>query len=143
MGSAIYKIEDMLCNEMDKLAERDEFASGSLDFVDKLTHALKSVKTIIAMDEAGYSNDDKMYDNRGGSYDGESYARGRRGNVRRDSMGRYSRDGGSYRGYDRRGYSRDEAKDELMEHLNEMERSAKDEDTRRMVREWKKMAKES
>lgn len=81
--------------------------SGSdLDYVDKLTHAIKSIKTTIAMAEAeedGYSG--RSYPVYGRSYDdgdmrsyndGRSYA-GRR-NARRDSMGRYSG----------RGYSRAE-----------------------------------
>ncbi len=79
---------------------------SDVDYVDKLTHALKSVKATIAMmeDEDGYSNhypyymggsyaDGNMNGNMGGnrSYRGRSYA-GRR-NARRDSMGRYSGDG--------------------------------------------------
>lgn len=69
---------------------------GDLEEIDKLTHALKSVKTIMAMEEGGYSHAD-----RGGSYGynpntyyergyydgGNSYRRGR------DSMGRYSSEG--------------------------------------------------
>ena len=75
---------------------------SDVDYVDKLTHALKSVKATIAMmeDEDGYSNhypyymggayaDGNMNGNR--SYRGRSYA-GRR-NVSRDRMGRYSGDG--------------------------------------------------
>ena len=72
-----------------------KLSAGDLDYIDKLTHALKSVKaTIKMMEEEGYSG----YPYWGGSYadrgpyHGGSYA-GRR-NARRDSMGRYSRDGG-------------------------------------------------
>ena len=88
----------------------------------------------------GTSYDDGMggnYSRRGGSsYEGgSSYARGRgRGrNARRDSMGRYSREGGSSyarggRGgnqgggnYSREGgYSRDEAKDYMMDQIEQM-----------------------
>ena len=50
---------------------------------------------------------------------GYSYARGRRGNVRRDSMGRYSRDGGySY------------AREDMVEDLRELMMDAPDEQTR-------------
>lgn len=143
MGKSMYELKDMLCEELEKITEQGELTPGSLDIVDKLTHSIKSIDTILAMDEAGYSNDGRMYDDRrsyGGSYDdrsydGNSYARGRGRYARRDSMGRYSRDG---RSYDRRGYSRDDAKDELMEHLEEMEKMAKDEETRRMVSQWKR-----
>jgi hypothetical protein len=98
--------------------------SGSdVDYVDKLTHALKSVKATIAMmEDEGYSSyypymggayaDGSM--NRGGSYRG-SY-RGR-SYARRDSMGRYSRDG----------YSRDA---DMVEELRELMNDAKDDRTR-------------
>lgn len=84
--------------------------SGDVEYLDKLTHALKSVKTTIAMMEAddGYSN---WYMPRY-AYEGESprtsregqsnrgrnsYARGRGRGAKRDAMGRYSRgDGYSY-----------------------------------------------
>jgi hypothetical protein len=63
----------------------------------------------------GTSYDDGMH--REGGY---SYARGRR-YAKRDSMGRYSRDGGMmYRGGMRGGYSRDDGKHYMMEQLEEM-----------------------
>lgn len=73
-------------------------SAGDVDYIDKLTHSLKSIKAVIAMTEDdGGSYDDGMGGSyrysrdggyrRGGSYRG-SYARGR--NARRDSMGRYS-----------------------------------------------------
>lgn len=105
--------------------------SGSdLDYVDKLTHAIKSIKTTIAMAEAeedGYSG--RAYPVYGRSYadgdmrsynDGRSYA-GRR-NVRRDSMGRYSGR------YSRNGYSMDG--DEMVSELRELMQDAPDDRTR-------------
>lgn len=80
--------------------------AGDVDYIDKLTHAMKSIKATIAMmeDEDGYSS--ATYpDGMGGSYRGysrndryprNSYARGRM-NAQRDSMGRYS---GRYSGDD-------------------------------------------
>lgn len=60
----------------------------------------------------GYSEDwigdGRMY--------GASYARGRRGNVKRDQMGRYSRDDGDY--------SRGDAKEHMLDKLGEMMESA-------------------
>lgn len=105
-------IEEMLCEELDELTGRGKLDAGSLDAIDKLTHSIKSIKTIEAMDDGGYSN----------GYSGESYfgdggysgARGRGRNARRDSMGRYSRDGYS----NRRGYSRDGEKEQLMQELD-------------------------
>lgn len=132
MGKSMYELRDMLCDELDKVAEQGELTAGSLELVDKLTHSIKSIDTILAMEEAygdDYSRDDgRMYDDghsynrgRGGYNRGNSYARGRRGNVRRDGMGRYSRD---------------EAKTELMENLREMKMDAKTEKERHMIDEW-------
>lgn len=74
-----------------------KLSAGDASYIDQLTHALKSVKaTIKMMEDEGYSG---HYPYWGGSYadhnipyHGGSYA-GRR-NARRDSMGRYSCDGG-------------------------------------------------
>lgn len=104
---ALYDLRGMICDEIDKMAKKGKIASTSeLDLIDKLTHSLKSVDTILAMDEA---------QNDGYSGDGYSEARGRGRYARRDSMGRYSRDegrsydGGSYR--DGGSYGRDYSRD--------------------------------
>lgn len=85
-----------------------KLSASDLDFVNKLTHSLKSIKATIAMMEdeemddgysGRYSRDDGY--RRGysrdyrGPHDG-SYGRGRY--ARRDSMGRYSSDGYSNHG---------------------------------------------
>ena len=89
----LYDLKDLLCEELKQYGKKGDLTAGSLDVVDKLSHALKSVETIIAMEEA----DDSYSERYGGPYyyrnmRGSSYARGRRGTARRDSMGRYSRD---------------------------------------------------
>lgn len=89
MAKYMKELEDMLCEELDKIAKKGELSAGSLDTVQKLTHSLKSLKTIEAMEESGYSGG--MYPMHRYSYDmdgGNSYAM-----QRRDSMGRYSRTG--------------------------------------------------
>ena len=110
-----YLTEDLQrCNEKIRKAG-GELSAGEVEYLDKLTHAIKCVKTTIAMEEAKESGEDG-YSRRGhsmaygmshqdGSYggdesyaDGSSYARGRR-NAPRDSMGRYSGDDGSSYGY--------------------------------------------
>ena len=105
----MYDLKEMLCKELEDLVQKGELSAGALDAVDKLTHSIKSLVTIIAMEEGGYSNDGS-YDGyngggNGGSYNGYRGYSGRRG---RDSMGRYTSG---------RRYSRDEAKDEVMRHL--------------------------
>jgi hypothetical protein len=121
------ELREMLCEELDKITKKGELSAGSLDVVDKLTHSIKSIDTIIAMEESGYSGED--YTMRG-----NSYARGRGRNAKRDSMGRYSSDNYSMRGGR---YSYDDEMADLREQLEDMERMAKDEESKRMIRQWK------
>ena len=135
----MHELRKMLENELEKITKKGELSAGSLDVVDKITHSIKSIDTIMAMEDAGYSNE--------GSYNRGSYARGRGSNARRDSMGRYadnsyeySRRGGSYeRGNSYRGgYSRD--MDNLMSELEELEHEMQDEESKQMIRKWMKQA---
>lgn len=142
------ELKEMLCEELEKITKKGELSAGSLDVVDKLTHSIKSIDTIMAMEEAGYSNES-----------GYSYARGRGRYARRDSMGRYSNGGGSYEGsydnsYERggndrgrsnaggrggsyeRGYSREDAKEDLAMELKELKMDAKDPETAQMINRW-------
>lgn len=86
----MYELRDMLCEELDNITEQGDITTGTLDIINKLTHSIKSIDTIMAMEEASY---DGSYRD-GSYYDGYSrrgsYARGRR-NARRDNRGRYSR----------------------------------------------------
>lgn len=102
-------LEDMcetLAKELSKTNEKLEKAggqisSGDVDYIDKLTHAIKSIKTTKAMMESEDDYSGAGYDMRmgrsyarggHGDYNRMSYARGRGRNARRDSMGRYSSD---------------------------------------------------
>ena len=109
----LYDLCDVISKEIAEANEKIRQAGGKLtgsdlEYVDKLTHILKSIKTTVAMIEAedGYNSyDNGSYDNYNDSYHGgSSYARGRGRNARRDSMGRYS----SARGYSRHGDIADE-----------------------------------
>lgn len=129
---SLEKIRDMLMDELEKCSQKTELTSNSLENIDKLTHAVKSIDTIMAMEDAGYSND-YSYDNMGRGSD-----------ARRDSMGRYAdsyrnsyRRGNSYRRYSRddMGYSRDDAKADLMANLRDMSRNA-DGEQKQMIDEW-------
>ena len=128
-------LKDLLCAELEDFAEKGKksgkMSMGDLETVHKLTDTVKNILKIDTLsDELGYSEDGHyMGEGRiyGTSYDdgmhregGYSYARGRR-YAKRDSMGRYSSDGGmSYRGGMRGGYSRDDGKHYMMEQLEEM-----------------------
>ena len=129
-----------------EVRNKDKLSAGDLSYLDTIAHAMKSVKTILAMEQAdeysegrGYTYDSMSYargtnrtmPNRmypgGSSYDdmsyneGNSYARGRGRNARRDNMGRYSSE---------RGYSRDDAKKDMMSDLRDIMQDAPDEATR-------------
>ena len=116
------KLREALCEELDKFAKSGDITVNSLEKIHKLTDTIKNIDKIMMLEEdggysEGYMGDGMMY--------GGSYARGRR-YAKRDSMGRYSSDGGSYDGDEYserkigRGYSRDEATDWMMTRLGEM-----------------------
>ena len=123
-----------------------KLSAGDVEYIDKLTHSLKSIKAVMAMMEEdgdeysgrmSYARDGRggrSY--RGGSYRGSSYddgmmmtggedgsyardGRGRGSNARRDSMGRYS---SRTDGYSRHG--------DVVESLREVMEEAPDDRTR-------------
>lgn len=98
-----------------------KLSAGDLEYIDKLTHALKSVKTTIAMMEAEDEGESGYYmPHYGRSYGDRSYGRDDSYARRRDAMGRYtSRRGGM--SYD----------DGMVEELRDLMDRAPDESTRR------------
>lgn len=121
MGMYMEQLEDMLCEELDKIAKQGELTAGSLDTIQKLTHSLKSIKTIEAMEGDGYSRD---YGNEGYSYAGRNNGRSGGYSYRRDSRGRYSR----------RGYSRGGDKEHLIDQLEEAMHMATTERDRSVIK---------
>ena len=97
-----YKVKDMLCEELERVANKGELTAGSLDIVDKLTHSIKSIDTIIAMEEYDEGHSERM-----------SYAR------------RPRRGGMSY-GY-RDKYSREDSREHMISKLEDMAMGATDE----------------
>jgi hypothetical protein len=128
----VEKIKKMLCKELDEYAMKQKLTGGDLDMIWKLTDTVKNLDKISMLEESeGYS---EARGRRGRSYmGGSSYdddmmyseRRGRGRYAKRDGMGRYSsEDGSSYDDYsetrmDRR-YSRDDAKDHMMNKLGSM-----------------------
>ncbi|MBP5361927.1 MAG: hypothetical protein J6Y71_02705 [Ruminococcus sp.] len=137
------------CNEKIRQAN-GKLSPGDIDYLDKLTHTMKSLKAVIGMLEAqdsGYSGhfwDGRYYfdggssmegsSNRGsyegasgrGSYEGGSsnrgsYGRGR--NANRDRMGRYAE----------RGYSRADAEEDFRTEIEELMNKAPDEQSRKKL----------
>lgn len=142
------KLISYICDEMEELERKAEkggkLTMQEIQYADMLAHLKKNILTSDAMMES-----DDEYSNEGGSY-----ARGRGRSARRDSMGRYSREdsgyrmtdggyrGGSYnRGGSYRGYSRDDAKQDMLMQLREMEQDA-DEESKHMIKKWIKQVEE-
>lgn len=101
----LHEMCETLSNELGDMNEKiksagGKMSAGDLEAVDKLTHAIKSIKSTVAMmEDEGYSG----YYPMGGSYRGGMY-RGRSYATRRDSRGRYSGE---------RGYSRNDLADKM------------------------------
>lgn len=100
----MHSIKEKLMKELYEVEEKvkksggAKMSAGDLEYIHKLTDTVKNIDKIEMLEDGdgGYSEatdfmgEGRMY--------GMSYARGGRGrgrNARRDSMGRYSRDGGS------------------------------------------------
>lgn len=129
----LYKMCDTLTEEIERANDKLNKTGGTLtgddvSYIDRLTHALKSVKTTIAMVEAEDGGESGRYmpgygmyrNSYNGSYNGgNSYRRGR------DSMGRYT----SRRG----GYSYD---DGMIEELRSLMENAPDERTKSEFRQF-------
>lgn len=121
----LQKIKDNLCGELEELAMKPEMSAGDLETIHKLTDTIKNIDKIAMLEDGdGYSQAGDWEMEGRGSYNRGSSYRGRK----RDSMGRYSRDG-RYGGAGRM-YSRTDARDgmmaqleEMMDHASEQERS--------------------
>lgn len=117
-------LRDNLMDELEKFADKP-LTEQSLEYVDKLAHAIKCIDTVSAMERAeqdgGYSGRTYRDSYSGRMYRDEDGMSGRRyyyytqrdngvsGRRRRDSLGRYAD-----------GYSHDEAKDRLMGEMEGM-----------------------
>ena len=115
----LHELKDMLCDELKEYGKKD-LTAGSLDVIDKLSHALKSIETIIAMEEADdeYSGTYRMP-----RYYRDSYERNGRSYRKRDSMGRYSREDG-YSG----------AMEDMADQLRSLMKDAPDESLKKDIR---------
>lgn len=125
----LYELCETVSRELEECNEKIRMAGGKLspgdvEYLDKLTHMLKSIKTTIAMMEAeedGYSE----------NWDGMSYADGRggnRGGRGGNSMARGGRGGRGGRNnnpmgrnqYSREGYSYEDGMEDLLSEMRSM-----------------------
>ena len=114
----MHELKEKLCKELDEIVRKGELGAGDLEIVHKLTDTIKNLDKIEMLEDGGGYSQAGDWEIEGRAYNrGSSYAR-----RKRDSMGRYSRDGRMMRGdyRDGRMYSRAEAKDEIMEKIEGM-----------------------
>ncbi len=174
----MHKLKEKFMDELYELEEKagktsSRITDTDLNKIHKLTDTIKNIDKISMLEQGGGYSEESNWMGEGRMYgtsyeDGSSYARGGRGrgrNARRDSMGRYSSEGGSYRGgsyddgmsYDggssyarggnmggrggnmggnRGGYSRDGAAEMLMEKAEEMLQMTHDPKERRAIEKF-------
>ena len=126
----LYELKEKLMKEMKNYGQKGELTASTLTMVDTLAHALKNIDKIIEKceeEEGEYSGRPSYGEgSMRGSYGMDGYSRRYSGDGsyrrKRDSMGRYSRDG--YSGHT-----------DMMPELEELMRNAPDERTRQTVRE--------
>ena len=143
----MHELKEMLEEELKKITKQGKISTSSLDVVDKLTHAIKSIETIMAMRESGYSNraygrgSYDNYSNRGESYGGsyDGYSNRIRQDGMRDQRYNYSRDDYSNRG----GYSREDSygsydgySQDLKHDLEGLMHRVHGEGEQRMIKKW-------
>ena len=113
----MHELKEKLCDELEEIANKGELGAGDLEIIHKLTDTIKNLDKIEMLEDGGYSQAGD-WEIEGRAYNrGNSYAR-----RKRDSMGRYSRDGRMMRGgyRDGRMYSRAEAKEDIMDQIEDM-----------------------
>lgn len=119
MDGTMNKLYEMICAELEEIAEKPELSAGDLDVAHKLVVTKEKMLRIEELEgNLGYSGDGEWtatgsygrgYSRNRGMMGGNSYARSR------DARGRYSS-----RGYSRTGYSMAEGRGMMAEQLQEM-----------------------
>lgn len=109
---SLYDLKDMLCSELDEIGKKGEMSAGDLETINKLTDTIKNIDKITMLEDSGYSRDS--------DWDLNTYGRGNS----------YARRGQHYvRGH----YSRDDGRERMMRHLEDMMDEA-DGNDREMIR---------
>ena len=117
----MYELKEKLCRELDEIARKPEMSAGDLETVHKLTDTIKNIDQIDMLEDGDYSQSGD-WEGRSSYNRGSSYANRGKHYVR----GHYSRDG--------RMYSRADAKDHMMEQMEEMMGSASNDRERDIIR---------
>ena len=124
---ALYELKEKFEMELEELARKGELGAGDLELAHKLTDTIKNIDKICALvDDEGYSRAGDWEADMRGTYGRGSSYRGRK----RDSMGRYSRDGRMD------GYSHHNARESMMELAREMMENTSSEREREAIRRF-------
>ena len=125
----MHELKEKLCDELEEIANKGELGAGDLEIIHKLTDTIKNLDKIEMLEDGGYSQAGD-WEIEGRAYNrGNSYAR-----RKRDSMGRYSRDGRMMPRRDGRMYSMAEAKDRIMDEMEEAMGAATTEREREIIK---------
>ena len=124
----MHKLIDYVCDELEEIERKAEkggkLSTSDIQYADTLAHLKKNLLKSEMLEES-----DTEYS----------------GARRRDAMGRYSSRGDLYinrrdnrYGYPSMsdGYSREDSKEIMKEELRDLEKMAKDDDTRHMIKKW-------
>lgn len=126
MSNVLHELREMLMRELKTTTEGSPLTKEKLDMIDKLTHSVKSIDTICAMEDSGYSRDDGYSYRYNRGYN--SYADGR-------SMGYIPpmpNMGYGYNSYAQNGQH--DNRSEMMYRLDEMLKMAQTEKEREAIR---------
>lgn len=86
-------LRDTLCEELEKLAKKEEISMSDLEMIDKLSHSVKNLDKILHENSYGYSYNSYARRGRDGDNDGRyNEGRSRDGYSNRDSYANYSRE---------------------------------------------------
>lgn len=141
---AMENLRETLCEELEEIARKQKMNAGDLEIAHKLTDTIKNIDKICMLEEGGeysYGYDDEM------SMRGNSYARGgNNGGGNRGGGGRGGNRGGGGRNRDSRGrysrndgYSEDDGRSEMMEHLEMALETANEDDREYLKRMMKRL----
>ena len=122
----MHELKEKLCDELEEIARKGELGAGDLEIIHKLTDTIKNLDKIEMLEDGGYSQAGDWEADMRGTYGRGSSYRGRK----RDSMGRYSREGRGGRG----GYSRHDAKEAMMDQMEDLMAQAGSEKEREAIR---------
>jgi len=135
MMNELYDLCENLTDEIKELNKKGDISPTELERAYKAVDIIKDIKTIEAMEDAGYSKGRGSYDDgRSNMYPGYYYDEPAMSNARRgrdgDGDGRYSEDSSYRRGRDAMGrytsreggYSGHEDKEQMMRQIEQMKR---------------------